>query len=176
MRKNLRRCLKYWSKRLSNLHTTISNSKEILLQLDLLEEKRPLFIQEFNFRKIIKLHILNLLRYKNEFWKKKVYHSICQIWRWEHQILPSFSHWSSPKKQNISSFHRWQHHSNLPCRQSFNSVQHLQRKNEYLCWTRDLHRPFNPDSKNRQLGKPISSSLQRRDGQHHQENAHRQSS
>jgi len=39
--------------------------------LDALEEQRTLFIQEYNFGAILKAHILRLLRYKKEYWKKR---------------------------------------------------------------------------------------------------------
>jgi hypothetical protein len=47
--KNVRRGLKHWSKSISKLKLLIENSNMILLQLDSLEEKRPLFDQEWNF-------------------------------------------------------------------------------------------------------------------------------
>jgi hypothetical protein len=39
--------------------------------LDSLEEQRPLFLQEFNFRKILKNHILKLLKHQKDYWKKR---------------------------------------------------------------------------------------------------------
>jgi hypothetical protein len=36
---------------------------------DKLEELRSLYPQEFNFRKIIKVHIGNLLRMQNQYWR-----------------------------------------------------------------------------------------------------------
>jgi len=39
--------------------------------LDTLEEQRPLCIQEHNFRIILKQHILRLLKYRKEYWKKR---------------------------------------------------------------------------------------------------------
>jgi CRISPR/Cas system Type II protein with McrA/HNH and RuvC-like nuclease domain len=39
--------------------------------LDTLEEQITLFIQEYNFRKILEDHTLKLLRYKKEYWKKR---------------------------------------------------------------------------------------------------------
>lgn len=69
--KNLRRGLKIWSKRLSNLNTLIGNSHEAIDFLDNIEEQRPLFIHEWNFRNIVKNHILKLLHYRNIFWKKR---------------------------------------------------------------------------------------------------------
>ncbi len=68
--KNLRRGFKIWSRRLSNLNSLICNSNDAVDMLDRIEEERPLFIQEWNFR-IVKNHILKLLHYKNIFWKKR---------------------------------------------------------------------------------------------------------
>lgn len=81
MFKNVRRGLKQWSKRLSNLNTLIANSTEAVDTLDKIEEQRPLFIQEWNFRKIVKEHILKLLQYKHSFWKKKMYNQMGKIRR-----------------------------------------------------------------------------------------------
>ena len=69
--KLLRAALKKWSKGLSNLNILIQNCNEVLATLDALEEQRPLFTQEFNFRKILKDHILRLLKYQNEYQKKR---------------------------------------------------------------------------------------------------------
>lgn len=60
-----------WSKGLSNLSNLIKYYNTILETLDALEEQRPLFLEEFNFRKILKEHILRLLRYQKEYWKKR---------------------------------------------------------------------------------------------------------
>jgi hypothetical protein len=43
----------------------------VLATIDKLEEQRPLFIQERNFRDILKKHILNLLKFQKEYWKKR---------------------------------------------------------------------------------------------------------
>jgi hypothetical protein len=68
--KLLRAALKKWSKKLSNLSKLIKVSNNTLEVLDTLEEQRPLFLQEYNFRRILKAHILRLLGYKKEYWKK----------------------------------------------------------------------------------------------------------
>jgi len=39
--------------------------------MDKLEEQRPLFIQERNFRDILKKHIMKLLKFKQEYWRKR---------------------------------------------------------------------------------------------------------
>jgi len=46
------------------------NYNSTLEILDTLEEQRPLFLQEFNFRKILKKHILKLLKHQKDYWKK----------------------------------------------------------------------------------------------------------
>jgi exonuclease III len=68
--KLLRASLKKWSKKLSNLNNLLKKCNCTLEVLDALEEQRPLFTQEYNFRKILKAHILRLLRYRKEYWKK----------------------------------------------------------------------------------------------------------
>jgi len=69
--KLLRAALKKWSKGLSNLSCLIKNCNSTLEILDTLEEQRPLFLQEFNFRKILKNHILKLLKHQKDYWKKR---------------------------------------------------------------------------------------------------------
>lgn len=56
---------------MSNLSKLISNCNSSLQILDTLEEQITLFIQEYNFRKILEDHTLKLLRYKKEYWKKR---------------------------------------------------------------------------------------------------------
>lgn len=61
--KLLRRVLKRWGQSLANLNNTIKESNQVLATLDALEENRPLFRQESNFRIILKKHILKLLQF-----------------------------------------------------------------------------------------------------------------
>lgn len=68
--KNLRYDLKKWSKGISKLNILIENCNKILAGVDELENYRPLSIPEINFRKILKSHLLNLLSYQQEYWKK----------------------------------------------------------------------------------------------------------
>jgi DNA repair ATPase RecN len=56
--KLLRAALKKWGKKLSNLNNLLKNCNNTLEVLDALEEQRTLFIQEYNFRAILKAHIL----------------------------------------------------------------------------------------------------------------------
>lgn len=69
--KLLRAALKKWSKGLSNLNNLIKDCNNSLEVLDALEEQRALYTQEHNFRIILKAHILRLLRYKKDYWKKR---------------------------------------------------------------------------------------------------------
>lgn len=69
--KNLRRGLKKWSQHISKLAKLIKNCNEVLEVLDKLEDQRQLCIQERNFKKILKKHILTLLKYQNEYWRKR---------------------------------------------------------------------------------------------------------
>ena len=69
--KNLRYDLKRWSKGISKLKIMIQNSNEALAFMDTLEDKRPLYVQESNFRKILKSHLQTLLKYQNEYWRKR---------------------------------------------------------------------------------------------------------
>jgi hypothetical protein len=69
--KNLRRILKHWSKGISNLSKLIANCNMTIAFFDKLEELRSLYPQEFIFRKIIKVHIGNLLRMQNQYWRQR---------------------------------------------------------------------------------------------------------
>jgi hypothetical protein len=69
--KRLRKDLKFWSKSISRLSTAIENSNKALAELDSIEDKRALARQEWNFRVILKKHLLRLLDYKNKYWKKR---------------------------------------------------------------------------------------------------------
>jgi hypothetical protein len=69
--KELRYCLKHWSKGLSNLKLLIANCNTMILYLDTLEECRSLFSPEANLRIIIKRQLATLLRYQNEYWRKR---------------------------------------------------------------------------------------------------------
>lgn len=66
--KLLRRVLKIWAKKFSNLSKLISNCNITIAFLDKLEELRNLFPQEFSFRVALKTHIRNLLSMQT-YWK-----------------------------------------------------------------------------------------------------------
>jgi hypothetical protein len=65
--KVLRRGLRAWSKELSKLNKLINNCSYVLGILDGLEEQRSLPTLEINFRKQLKLHLLNLLEAKRSY-------------------------------------------------------------------------------------------------------------
>ena len=69
--KHLRYALKKWSKNISRLNLCIDNSNWALLELDGIEDLRPLTIPEKNFRVILKEHLVVLLGYKREYWRKR---------------------------------------------------------------------------------------------------------
>ena len=72
--KSLRMCLKRWQTNVSKLKTLISKCNHVIFLLDELEEWRPLFRQQFNFGKIVKVHLEKLLHLQILYWKKD-----CQI-------------------------------------------------------------------------------------------------
>lgn len=69
--KALRYELKHWSKGISKLTVAIANSNKTLAEIDELENKRTLTLPETNFRKILKKHLLRLLSYQREYWRKR---------------------------------------------------------------------------------------------------------
>jgi molecular chaperone GrpE (heat shock protein) len=69
--KNLRRVLRAWQKQLSNLATTITNNKRILLLLDTLEEFRDQSLQEWNFRVMVQNNLEGLLEQQMVYWKQR---------------------------------------------------------------------------------------------------------
>ena len=69
--KRLRYDLKHWSKSISKLSICIGNCNKALLELDNLEDKRGLTVREANFRRILKEHLLLLLDYQRQYWKKR---------------------------------------------------------------------------------------------------------
>lgn len=70
--KNLHHGLKVWRKLVSKLEMLIDNSNTVLLQLDSLEENRPLTIPEGNFHSILTAHVMHFLKYRN-LYRKKLY-------------------------------------------------------------------------------------------------------
>jgi hypothetical protein len=69
--KSLRFELKKWHLSLARLKGLIQNCNKVILLLDELEEKRPLFRPEFNFRNVVKLHLDDMLLAECKYWKKR---------------------------------------------------------------------------------------------------------
>lgn len=69
--KILRQALKRWSKNISRLKVAIENTNKALLELDNIKDKRALTVQENNFWAILKKHLLRLLKYQKEYWRKR---------------------------------------------------------------------------------------------------------
>lgn len=69
--KNLRRVLRMWQSQISNLATTISNTKLLIALLDIMEESRDLTLQEWNFRDLLQNHLEGLLHRQNIYWKQR---------------------------------------------------------------------------------------------------------
>lgn len=69
--KSLRQALKVWSRSLSDLNLLIANCNLVISFFDGLEDSRPLFYTEQNLRRLVKVQIAKLLRYKSLYWKKR---------------------------------------------------------------------------------------------------------
>lgn len=68
--KSTRQALKSWSKNISRLKVAIDNTNKATLELDSIEDRRTLTTPERNFRMILKSHLLRLLGYQKDYWKK----------------------------------------------------------------------------------------------------------
>lgn len=68
--KRLKYDLKHWSKSISKLKIFIENTNKALTELDNLEDKRRITNPEIIFRNILKKHLLRLLEYQKQYWKK----------------------------------------------------------------------------------------------------------
>jgi hypothetical protein len=69
--KQLRYDLKKWKMGISKLKLLIEKCNQVIFLLDDLEDKRPLFCTEFNFRKVVKLHLEELLLAECKYWRKR---------------------------------------------------------------------------------------------------------
>jgi hypothetical protein len=65
--KALRSELNRWKMSLSKIKNLIHNCNLVILFFDELEEERSLFLHEANFRRIVKLHLENLLRIQYQY-------------------------------------------------------------------------------------------------------------
>jgi hypothetical protein len=69
--KDLRFQLKKWQVSLSKIKSLIEKCNKVILMMDTLEEERPLFRAEFNFRNIVKLHLEELMKDECSYWRKR---------------------------------------------------------------------------------------------------------
>jgi hypothetical protein len=69
--KRLRNALKNWKTSLSRLKGLITRCNWVLGFLDNLEEERPLFLPERNFRKLVKQQYEHLLKAQYKYWKNR---------------------------------------------------------------------------------------------------------
>lgn len=67
--KALRYALKRWHVNLSKIKALIVDCNKVILYLDGLEEVRPLTWPEMNFRRIVKLHLEDILHLQFIYWK-----------------------------------------------------------------------------------------------------------
>ena len=69
--KALRFALKKWEKGLSHIKILMEKCNWVIFWLDDLEDSRPLFLSESNFRKLVKMHHEHLLHLQFLYWKKR---------------------------------------------------------------------------------------------------------
>src|SRR3954467_5506989 len=69
--KSLRRALKAWHTKISTVKALIGDCNKVILLLDSLEEARPLTVPERNFRRIVKLHLEDILKLQKKYWKQR---------------------------------------------------------------------------------------------------------
>ena len=68
--KSVRHALSQWSKKISRLKVAIDNTNKAILEMDSIADRRSLTLPEMNFLAILKKHLLRLLQYQKEYWKK----------------------------------------------------------------------------------------------------------
>src|SRR3954469_24998006 len=69
--KSLRKALKSWHTKISTVKALIGDCNKVILLFDSLEEARPLTVPERNFRRIVKLHLEDILKLQNIYWKQR---------------------------------------------------------------------------------------------------------
>jgi mannosylglycoprotein endo-beta-mannosidase len=69
--KTLRHELNKWYVSLAKLKQLIKNCNNVILTMDSLEEQRPLYTVEFNFRNVVKIHLDGLLLAECNYWRKR---------------------------------------------------------------------------------------------------------
>jgi hypothetical protein len=67
--KTLRKNIKAWQSSIRNLKKTVTNVREVLLLLEVMSETRDLSLEEWNFKKILEDHLLNLLENQRIYWR-----------------------------------------------------------------------------------------------------------
>ena len=68
--KSVCHALSQWSKQISRLKVAIDNTNKAILEMDSIADRRSLTLPEKNFLAILKKHLLRLLQYQKEYWKK----------------------------------------------------------------------------------------------------------
>jgi hypothetical protein len=69
--KALRKKLKDWQASKIGLKTIIANTKTILQFLEVLGEFRDLSVEEWNFKELLKEHLISLLKKQRIYWKQR---------------------------------------------------------------------------------------------------------
>jgi hypothetical protein len=69
--KTLRKILRQWHSKISNMTKLIDNNKITLAFLDSLEKFRDLALEEWNFRKLVQENLGKLLDQQREYWKQR---------------------------------------------------------------------------------------------------------
>ena len=69
--KSVRHALSQWSKKISRLKVAIDNTNKAILEMDSIADRRSLTLPKINFLAILKKHLLRLLQYQKEYWKKR---------------------------------------------------------------------------------------------------------
>ena len=69
--KKLRSKLRAWKASLANLKALICNVRRVILLLEVLADNRDLELMEWNFKKILERHLLNLLEKQKIYWKQR---------------------------------------------------------------------------------------------------------
>ena len=69
--KNLIKALRVWQASMTNLKTTIANTKLILLFIEVINDHRDLSLAEWNFHRILQAHLMRLLEIQMIYWKQR---------------------------------------------------------------------------------------------------------
>lgn len=69
--KNLRKGLREWQASMRSIKTVIANVRIVILFVEVLADQRDLSIPEWNFHKMLKKHLLDLLEKQRLYWKQR---------------------------------------------------------------------------------------------------------